>query len=157
MKTLIEIDSEHVQAALDRLSVGASNLTPAMRKIAATLAAQTEENFAQQGRPRWQALAEVTLVQRRQYRKDGSGQFKILQDTGGLASSVTTRHDSTSATIGSNKVYAAIHQFGGMAGRNKKVKIPARPYLPITSTSQLQPEARDEVIETINNHLLSLL
>jgi len=32
-------------------------------------------------------------------------------------------------SVGTNKVYAAIHQFGGDAGRNKKVKIPARPYL----------------------------
>jgi len=31
--------------------------------------------------------------------------------------------------VRTNKSYAAIHQFGGDAGRNKKVKIPARPYL----------------------------
>ncbi len=31
--------------------------------------------------------------------------------------------------VGPNKVYAAIHEFGGMAGRGKKVKIPARPYV----------------------------
>lgn len=153
----IEVDSQHVQAALDRLAAGASDLRPTMRKIAATLADITEENFSQQGRPRWQALAQPTLLLRRQQRKDGSGKFRILQDTGSLASSVTTRHDDNSATIGSNKVYAAIHQFGGNAGRGKKVKIPARPYLPLTTSEQLQPEARDEVIDTINRHLLSLL
>ena len=31
--------------------------------------------------------------------------------------------------IGSNKDYARIHQLGGDAGRNKKTKIIARPYL----------------------------
>ena len=31
--------------------------------------------------------------------------------------------------IGSDVVYAAIHEFGGMAGRGRRVKIPARPYL----------------------------
>jgi phage virion morphogenesis protein len=31
--------------------------------------------------------------------------------------------------VGTDKVYGAIHQFGGMAGRNRKVKIPAREFL----------------------------
>ncbi len=47
----------------------------------------------------------------------------------GLASSITSKYDDESAVVGTNKPYAAIHQFGGDAGRNKKVKIPARPYL----------------------------
>ena len=34
--------------------------------------------------------------------------------------------------IGSNLEYAAIHQLGGQAGRNKSVEIPARPYLFLT-------------------------
>ena len=33
------------------------------------------------------------------------------------------------ATMGSKVPYAAIHEFGGMAGRNRSVAIPARPYL----------------------------
>ena len=37
-------------------------------------------------------------------------------------------HNET-AIIGSNLDYAAIHQLGGQAGKNKKVSIPARPYL----------------------------
>lgn len=31
-------------------------------------------------------------------------------------------------TYGSSVVYAAIHEYGGNAGKGKKVKIPARPY-----------------------------
>jgi phage gpG-like protein len=31
--------------------------------------------------------------------------------------------------IGTNLEYARIHQFGGRTGRNKRTKIPARPYL----------------------------
>ena len=38
-----------------------------------------------------------------------------------------------SAIIGSNLDYAAIHQLGGQAGKNKSVSIPARPYLNLTS------------------------
>ena len=46
--------------------------------------------------------------------------------------SITTQYDNEAAIIGSNKVYAAIHQLGGQAGKNKKVTIPARPYLKLT-------------------------
>jgi phage virion morphogenesis protein len=34
-----------------------------------------------------------------------------------------------SVIFGSNMVYAAIHQYGGQAGRGKKTLIPARPYM----------------------------
>ncbi len=51
---------------------------------------------------------------------------------GQLASSVNTQYHDHSAVIGSNLDYAAIHQLGGKAGRNKKVEIPARPYLKLT-------------------------
>ena len=44
---------------------------------------------------------------------------------------ITIQYNNESAIIGSNKVYAAIHQLGGQAGKNKKVTIPARPYLKI--------------------------
>lgn len=56
----------------------------------------------------------------------------ILQVTGQLASSVNTYYDNDSAIIGSNLVYAAIHQLGGQAGRNKSAEIPARSYLKLT-------------------------
>ena len=45
---------------------------------------------------------------------------------------ITIQYNNESAIIGSNKVYAAIHQLGGLAGKNKKVSSPARPYLKLT-------------------------
>ena len=65
-------------------------------------------------------------------RKTGHYPGQILQVSGQLAISITTHYDNESAIIGSNKVYAAIHQLGGLAGKNKKVSIPARPYLKLT-------------------------
>jgi phage gpG-like protein len=41
--------------------------------------------------------------------------------------------------IGSNVSYAAIHEFGGMAGRGLRSKIPARPYL--------RPSVENNIIE----------
>lgn len=55
-----------------------------------------------------------------------------MQIEGQLVSSVNTQYDDNSAVIGSNLDYAAIHQLGGKAGRNKKVEILARPYLKLT-------------------------
>lgn len=66
-----------------------------------------------------------------------------MQVTGQLASSVNTYYDEDSAIIGSNLAYAAIHQLGGHAGRNKKVTIPARPYLKLTENNF------EEILKTI--------
>lgn len=98
-----------------------------MKNIAGTFASSVADNFAEEGRPdKWIDLSEVTKKQRK---KIGKYPGQILQVTGQLASSVHTYYDEDSAIIGSNLAYAAIHQLGGQAGKNKKVKIPARPYL----------------------------
>ena len=163
----IIIDDSQVQAALQRLEHAGVDLSPAMRKIAGALHKATEDNFAAEGRPRWKPLSEVTkhmrLGGKKAYKKNGEltaaaqrrqdGGFRILQHTGDLAGNISTDYDSNQAVVGSNKVYAAIHQFGGEAGRGRKVEIPARPYLPITTDGKLQPEAREEVLDTILRHL----
>lgn len=167
----ISIDDQSVQRALSSLEQSGLNLVPAMRKIAQTMATQTEINFREQGRPKWQALSESTLHARlggaKAYKKDGtltakaqrikSGGFRILQNSGALASSITSDYDDQQAVIGSNLVYAAIHQFGGQAGRGRKVAIPARPYLPITKDGQLQPESEQAILDTVLEHLQSAI
>ncbi|MDD3012288.1 MAG: phage virion morphogenesis protein [Candidatus Gastranaerophilales bacterium] len=66
---------------------------------------------------------------------------------GELASSITSKYANNSAIVGTNKVCAAIHQFGGDAGKNKKVKIPARPYL------MLGDVELDNISKIIKNYL----
>ncbi|MBO6181521.1 phage virion morphogenesis protein [bacterium] len=126
----IKIENKEVIDRLLDLSKKGENLRPLMKNIAGILASATEENFKNEGRPnKWTDLADVTKKSREKIKK-WPGQ--ILQVEGQLASSVTTQYDDDSAVIGSNKEYAAIHQLGGQAGRNKKVTIPARPYLQLT-------------------------
>ena len=72
-----------------------------------------------------------------------------MQVSGQLASSVNTYYDNDSAVIGSNLEYATIHQIGGQAGRNKKVTIPAKPYLKLTD------DDFEEIMLNINNFLLN--
>ena len=59
---------------------------------------------------------------------------------------ITIQYNNESAIIGSNKVYAAIHQLGGQAGKNKKVTIPARPYL------QLSDDDYQTFLKVINKY-----
>jgi phage virion morphogenesis protein len=122
----VEIDDKELQQALKKLADKTSDLRPLMQNIAGIMEDSVEDNFEQEGRPKWQKLSPATIKQRR---KKGYWPGRILQMRGELASSITSSYDSNSAIIGTNKKYAAIHQFGGDAGRNKKVKIPARPYL----------------------------
>ena len=131
-KNNIEIKFEYriVQEKLLDIAKRVENLRPLMKNIAGIFASATEENFKNEGRPdKWTELAEATKKQRTKQKK-WPGQ--ILQVSGQLASSISTQYDDESAVIGSNLDYAAIHQLGGQAGKNKKVEIPARPYLFLT-------------------------
>lgn len=126
----IEFDNKEVHEKLLDLAKKTENLRPLMKNIAGIFAYSTEENFKKEGRPeKWLNLAESTKKQRTKKRK-WPGQ--ILQVEGKLAASINTFYDNDSAVIGSNLEYAAIHQLGGQAGRNKSVEIPARPYLKLT-------------------------
>jgi phage gpG-like protein len=48
-----------------------------------------------------------------------------------------------------NKPYAAIQHFGGMAGKGRKVKIPARPYMMIQDEdwAEIKAALNDFIIE----------
>ena len=126
----VKIENKEVERALIETARKAEDLRPLMKNIAGIMADSTEENFKEEGRPdKWQELAEATIKHRK---KTGHYPGRILQVEGQLATSVTTQYDNDSAVIGSNLDYAAIHQLGGKAGKNKKVNIPARPYLCLT-------------------------
>ena len=141
----LNVDNKEVTEALLNLAKRGENLRPLMKSIAGIFASSTEENFKNEGRPdKWTDLAEVTKKNREKINK-WPGQ--ILTVEGQLASSVTTQYDDDSAVIGSNKEYARIHQLGGDAGRGKKVKIPARPYL------LLNDDDFDEILHETEKYL----
>ena len=126
----IKIGNKEVLTRLQELASRGENLRPLMKNIAGIMATATEDNFKDEGRPdKWVDLSETTKKQRQ---KIGKYPGQILQVSGQLASSVSTAYDDNSAVIGSNLTYAAIHQLGGQAGKNKKTTIPARPYLKLT-------------------------
>ncbi len=144
MITRIDVDNAQVLQSLEKLAAANADFTPLMREVAGLLFDAVEENFAQQGRPRWQPLKASTVAKR------GSSQ-PILQVSGQLAASLSQDHDATSAVVGTNKEYAATHQFGAAKGSfaQKPTKsgasinipwgdIPARPFLALTEEDHAQ-------------------
>ena len=141
----IKFDKQEVIDKILELAKRGENLRPLMKNIAGGFADSTEDNFTEEGRPdKWTELSQVTKDLRKE---TGNWPGQILQVSGQLASSITTYYDDDSAIIGSNLKYAAIHQLGGQAGRNKKVTIPARPYLKLTDDDYA------EILDNVEKHL----
>jgi phage virion morphogenesis protein len=160
----IEINDKELQSAFDRMEARCGRLKPAMDIIGNIVTNSIRENFVAQGRPeRWKPLSEVTLYMliggRAGFKKTGEIRAaakrkvtnkQILIDmgmAGGLMGSIHYNADDNSVIVGTDKVYGAIHQFGGKAGRNKKVTIPARPFIVV------QDEDMETIKTTINDYL----
>lgn len=142
----VQLQSSQLDDALNSVAQAGllHKLTP---KLAVELLSQTEANFRAEGRPKWPMLSKRTIAQRE---KTGSWPGKILQRSGKLARDIVTDSGPDFAQVGvagSQHPYAAIQQFGGKAGRDKKVEIPARPYLPMDAEGNLQPQAEEGLLD----------
>jgi phage virion morphogenesis protein len=166
----IKIESRETEALLTDAIARLTNMSVLMATVGATLMSVTAQNFLAQGRPGWLGLT------RPSERRQGG---MILQDTGRLRDSIDTSHTDNSVTIGSNLVYAAIHQLGGttrphtIVPKNKQAlafngrvvkkvnhpgsNIPARPFLPILANGDLQPEASAAIEADVSAYLNSLI
>ncbi|MCT8606798.1 phage virion morphogenesis protein [Glaesserella parasuis] len=137
---MIEIQTNGIDEIIKTLKLLASkteNNASLMRNIAGTMEAAVLTNFDVGGRPRWLGI---------KYR-DGSP----LVDTENLMSSITSDYDKDVAIVGTNEAYAAIHQFGGKAGRGRKVDIPARPFLMLT------PQDEEDILQDVQDYWQSIL
>ncbi|WP_118790914.1 phage virion morphogenesis protein [Haemophilus haemolyticus] len=137
---MIEIEvnnAQQVGAILDKLANAAQDRAPLMRSIASTMESAVLQNFDVGGRPKWLGL---------KYR-----QGTPLVDTENLMDSITSYYDNDGAEVGTNEPYAAIHQFGGKAGRGRKVDIPARPFLVLT------PQDEDDILEDVQAYFRSVV
>lgn len=74
---------------------------------------------------KWEPLAPRTLALKRKRGKS----TKILRQDGYLADKTAYNVSDDSVEFGSSQIYARLHQFGGRAGKGKKVTVPKRPWL----------------------------
>ncbi len=133
----IEIQSKAIQDYFNQAQRKLGDLTPLMKTISETMHTAVQRNFQTEGarlpRGKWQELADSTKKERA---KIGKWPGSILQVNRNLLGGISPDYDSTTAVVGSNMPfktgYAAIHHFGGKAGKNKKVTIPARPFFELT-------------------------
>ncbi len=86
---------------------------PALLRIAGgILVTSVQRNFEKGGRPeKWAALSKTTLARRK-----GSSPLVVKGMAGGLLGSIHYQVEGDVLRVGTNKVYAATHQFGAKQG-----------------------------------------
>jgi len=132
-------DDSKIQKLVQRLIKKMSDLTPAMEEIGETGVASIQKNFEEGGRPgKWKNLSDSTIRQRKKLKK-WPGQ--ILVRSGEMKRISYQAEKRKTILSPANVPQAAIHHFGGNAGRNRKVLIPARPYLLLQKEDEIEIKA----------------
>lgn len=148
-----------VQRLFKALQQMGGNPQPLLRDIAFLGENSTRERFRSQTGPdgqRWKPSLRAQLMGGKTLTKDGH-----------LGDSITSTADKHAAEWGTNRIYAAIHQFGGVikakdAGglrfkigerwsNKRQVTIPARPFLGISADDQ------QDMLELASNHISDLI
>ncbi len=174
--TQITIHDEAVQTMLNGMAARAGDLSRAMQVIAGLVLISVQKNFDAGGRPgKWAALKPSTLKKR----KSGGGPLVVQGRAGGMLDSINSKTTATSATVGADKVYAAVHQFGakkgsfgmGLAGGFKRTGVMGslergggwdlsayRPLpwgdIPARPFLLLQPDDHEDIADVLVNHVL---
>ena len=125
------------------------NKAPAMKILGSIAQTSVVRNFEVGGRPtKWTGHSPAT----EKIRGKGKPILRKQGMAGGLMGSVNYRPFNNNVVVhagsGKSKDYAAIHHFGGMAGRGRKVKIPARPYM------MIQDEDMKEMKAALNEFII---
>lgn len=143
-----------IERGLARLAAAFGDLTPLMEGIGLHLEGATLERFENERGPdgkRWKPSKRAQL--------DGG---KTLSDSTQLRSSIVSEASGDQVAVGSNKIYAGIHQMGGIIRaktpkglvfqlpgglgyrRVMQVELPARPYLGLSAEDETEIVALTE-------------
>ncbi|MDD2367345.1 MAG: phage virion morphogenesis protein [Desulfuromonadaceae bacterium] len=180
MNITATVQNTELHYLLNQVSRRYGNLKPVFRDIGEEMIKRVDNRFTSETDPdgnKWQPTKVLSnylgyvgtkkgYKRKAAYKKNGGwrvafGRYlankKILQLTGALRGDIHYQHDDQQVEWGiSGRIpYAAIHQFGGMAGRGRKVRIPARPYLGRNTGSgmELASADRQAALEIIIRHL----
>jgi phage virion morphogenesis protein len=127
MSIEIRIADDELKNYLRELSRRMGSLKPVMALIGEIVNESIQTNFEVGGRPEWAPLSPVTIANRKKLNK-WPGQILVRSGVrGGLMGSVSYKPMDDKVVIGTNKVYAKVHQFGAKKGQfgQKTVHIPA--------------------------------
>lgn len=134
----ISVEDDEITHGMAGLIGKMENMAAFHKSVGEHMLNSTEDNFdneiAPDGTP-WVHHAPATVASR--LRRNGNAELTILRESGALAGSFNYEADDAQVEIGTPTIYAAIHHFGGAAGRNQSVDIPARPILGISSDDEI--------------------
>lgn len=139
----VSIHIESVEKALTDLGHGITDRTALMETIAGTMLNAVTQNFNDGGRPQaWEAPKHRTGMP--------------LVDTGVLKNSITEASDNDSAMVGTNVIYAAIHNFGGTIKRETtkgkvEIEMPQREFLNLT------PQDEEDIMDDVHTYFQNLI
>lgn len=168
----ITVDDAEIKALLKRLHDVGQNMQPIMHDIGVGVKERTIQRFDTSTDPagnQWKPNAQATYailanrLGKSYLNKDDrvnskgadklAGKKPLIGESKDLMRQFHVTADANSVTIGNSMGYAAIQQFGGKAGRNHKVTIPARPFLPVTIDGQLYPQEQQTILSELNQLL----
>jgi phage virion morphogenesis protein len=146
----VRIDDAELRKAIDRVIDHMADLTPAMQEIGDYMITATRDRFDTETAPdgsKWAALSPRYAARKARMRSVVDGGKRILAKRGTLRDTIRYKASRSDVVIGSNEVYAAIHQLGGQAGRGRKATIPARPFLGIS------PQDQEEILRILGDYI----
>ena len=154
----VEINGlEQIQDMLKQLQDGNALSQSTFNTIGNMISNSIEFAFENQKSPfgkSWKPLKQSTLAQK--VKRGGSE--RILRDSGHLADNWHIASDNKSVTVSNNSsckgfAYGLSHQFGANAERGGKSKIPARPFLPVDSNGELEPNLKENIKSFLNDEI----
>lgn len=171
----IDVDSAQARQVLARLGQRGDNLQPLFEIVGEAMVERVKRRFETSTAPdgaSWKPWASSTarmiaarIGQKKSYRKKGGGLNakgqralqgrRLLVDTGELSREIYRTASASQLVVTAAHPYAAIHQFGGNAGRGLRSLIPARPFMPIQADGSLYPAEEAEVLDAINDYLMN--
>ncbi len=170
----VKVEDEQARSALRSLAARVHNMAPVFHTLGEGIVERTKHRFDTSSGPDgtpWKANSAATLNMlsarlagsKSNRKKDGSlnakgaralAGKKPLIDSGFLRQQIVQNATPTALTVEATALYAAIHQFGGKAGKGLAVTIPARPFLPIHQDGTLYPQESELILREINAYLM---
>lgn len=121
----LKTNDRNVRDLMESLARRLADMTPALAEIGEILGESVKNNFKSEHSPQgtpWKPLSARTLARRRL-------PGRILNETGTLRNALHVSVSGNRVTVGTNVIYAAVHQFGARQGQFGEVQAKVRPFV----------------------------